>query len=153
MAEQKLIHIDLVPSFNFLHPLQLISEAVMKEAGAGKMDEDSQTYNFVLAVDEIVTNILKHGFDLTKKPFPITIKFIINNKKVTAEIYDEGEKYEPPSNYNQDIVMEQFCGMGLHFVKTLMDEYQYLYDNKQKKNIVIISIHLKKILPAVKPRQ
>ena len=69
----KIISVNLIPSINFLYPIQLVSEAVMLEAGAKGIKEDENTYNFVLAIEEILTNILKHGRKMKKGLFPILV--------------------------------------------------------------------------------
>lgn len=140
----KKINIEIEPSSHFLHSIQVISEAVMKEAGFGSIDTDSKTYNFVLAIDEIITNIFKHGLKLCDKPdFKISIKYIITPQKITVEIQDGAPKYVPPSDYDETTVLDNFSGMGLHFVRTLMDEYIYTYDEKLKINNVLLSLNIK----------
>lgn len=141
---KKIISINLIPSTNFLYPIQLVSEAVMLEAGAKGIKDDSNTYNFVLAVEEIITNILKHGRKKKKGLFSILIKYIINNKKVTVKIHDGGNQYKPPEKYDEKFVLENFSGMGLHFVRSVINEYKYEYDKEKKENIVTLVLKIKK---------
>ncbi|MBU1078722.1 MAG: ATP-binding protein, partial [Spirochaetes bacterium] len=133
---EKIITINLIPSINLLYPVQVLSEAVMLEAGAGGVRDDCTTYNFVLAVEEILTNVIRHGVPKKKDLFHIRIEFIIKNKKVIARIYDDGAKYSPPAEYDEDYVLKNFSGMGLHFVRSVIDEYDYRYDDEKKQNVV-----------------
>ncbi|MFC1504597.1 ATP-binding protein [Spirochaetota bacterium] len=135
----KIVVLDLVPSFNFISIVRKASEAVMLEAHAGNVQENDKTYNFVLSVEELITNVLRHGLKDTNKYSKIIIKYIFNNKKVTAIVYDKGPKYIPPKKYDLQYAMEHGCGMGLHFVRTLMDEYKYIRDDENSRNIVVIS--------------
>lgn len=140
---KKIISVNLIPSMNFFYPIQLLSEAVMLEAGAKGIKEDGNTYNFVLAVEEIISNILKHGMKKKKGLFPILIKYIINDKKVTVKIHDGGNQYMPPEKYDEKLVLENFSGMGLHFVRSIVDEYKYEYDKEKKENIVTLVLKIK----------
>lgn len=141
MQKEKEINLTLPPNPIFLHSVQVLSEAVMRKAGAGSLTKDSKAYNFVLAVDEIITNILKHGLKKSKD-FSINIKFLIKPNKVTAEIKEEAPEYNPPKKYNEKLVLETSCGIGLHLVRTVMDEYKYYYDKKTNTNIVILTLNL-----------
>ncbi|MDD5067122.1 MAG: ATP-binding protein [bacterium] len=147
--EKKKLRIDIIPKSTFMPTVQKISEAIMLEAGAGDINQDTQTYNFVLAVDEIIANIIKHGVRLTRKPFMVTIKYSIGPETVKAVICDGGVRYSPPGEYDEKIVLKNYSGMGLHFVRSLMDVYQYRYDSKNKKNIVTLAVNLNHALDSV----
>lgn len=142
--EKKVLTIDILPHNIFMPAVQKISEAVMLEAGAGDINQDEKTYSFVLAVDEIVANIMKHGVRITRRPFLINVKYIISGRNVRAVISDSANPYTPPSEYDEKTVLKNYCGMGLHFVRSLMDGYRYQYNHRQKRNIVTLTVHLGK---------
>lgn len=138
----KSIHLEIPPSSYFIQPVQSISEGAMIYAGAGKIDQDSKTYNFVLAVEEIIMNILKHGTKNLPKNSCIQITYLIYPEYVIAKIVDQGLPYKTPSEYDERTVIEHYSGMGLHFVRSLMDDYQYQYNKKNKTNNVTLMIKL-----------
>lgn len=139
---KKIFTIDIPPHNIFMPGVQKISEAVMLEAGAGDINRDEKTYSFVLAVDEIVANIMKHGVRTTRRPFLISVKYIIGPKTVQAVVSDSANPYNPPGEYDEKTVLKNYCGMGLHFVRSLMDGYRYQYDRRHKRNIVTLTVNL-----------
>ncbi|MBU1076409.1 MAG: ATP-binding protein [Spirochaetes bacterium] len=140
--EHKVVDINIVPDHVFLHSVQTISEAVMAMAGTGAMKTDYKTYNLVLAVDEIVSNIYRHGLKNSKGDFLINLKYFINDDKVRVEIREGAPEYTPPTTYDEKMVLEKYCGIGLHLVRTLMDEYKYYFEKESKTNVVMISLNI-----------
>lgn len=142
--KKKSIHIEIPISTYFIQILLNITESIMLRAGAGKINEDSKTYSFVLAIEEIVMNIIRHNSQSMPRDAHIDIIYFISNENVTAKITDKGSSYQTPKEYDEKTVLKQFSGMGLHFVRSLLDKYQYEYNEQEKTNNVILEINLLK---------
>lgn len=100
--------------------------------------------NIILAVDEACTNIIKHAY----KSFPdgeIKIKLQYSNRKLTIEILDHGDSFDPgrvpepdlQKYYNQHRV----GGLGMYLMRTLMDDVKYI-SVPGKYNQVLLSKNL-----------
>ena len=85
-----------------LESLQKIRQYVTsaaKEAGIQK-----RAYRLCLAVDEIATNIITHGYQENGLEGNISVKTEIDEKSLTVYIEDTAKPYDPT---NQDILEEE----------------------------------------------
>lgn len=105
--------------------------------------DHAESYGFVedqiadirLAVDEAVTNIIKHAYQNdTSKEINITLKFSANQLCIlltdTGKTF-EFETYELPNIKNQ-IKQKKRGGMGVYLIHSLMDNVTYT--RKGQKN-------------------
>lgn len=97
-----------------------------------------------LVLDEIINNIITYGYDDQKK-HDIDIKIFIKNEMLNLQIEDDARQFNPLSYTEPDtknsIEEREIGGLGLHFLKNMMDETIYKYDNK--KNILIMRKQIK----------
>ena len=86
--------------------------------------------SFKLALDEAVTNIIRHGYRDTPpgKAF-ITIRVIVKTNSFTFLIIDQGRTYDPRQAKSPDmaeyIKIGRRGGLGIFMMKKLMDEIDY----------------------------
>ncbi len=90
---------------------------------------DSHTaYDLVLAVDEICTNIVTHGYK-GLEPGPITVRFRAGKNQVTIKISDKGHTFDPGNapepNLDRDWRKRPVGGLGLFLVNKIADEVSY----------------------------
>jgi anti-sigma regulatory factor (Ser/Thr protein kinase) len=84
-----------------------------------------------LALDEAMTNTIEYSWpDGGDHELALTIA--IRNGAVVAEISDDGIAFDPlkvpPPDLESDIESRPVGGLGVHFVKTLMDDVGYRRD-------------------------
>ena len=90
---------------------------------------------FGVAIDEIYSNIVNHGYG--DKPGPITVKVIIsqNPRTVYVRFSDFGIPYNPLTYETPDITLSaeerQIGGLGIYLVRQTMDDMRYKYENGQ----------------------
>lgn len=98
----------------------------------GLADDESLHYNIDLAVDEIVVNIIEHGYGAT----PGTIRFTVtaDDDRVTVETVDYGRRFDPDNVPAPDLDHAQVGGYGLFLVHQLMDEVHYRHDAARGAN-------------------
>lgn len=96
-------------------------------------------YAVNLALDEIVTNIVLHGFeDSTGQEFEV--RLTVEAGGVTGEVEDGGIAFNPLDAPAPDLTApldeRALGGLGIHLVKNLMDKVNYRRDGA--KNVLTI---------------
>jgi anti-sigma regulatory factor (Ser/Thr protein kinase) len=85
-------------------------------------------YHLLVSIEEILTNIIKYGFD-EEGVHPIHITFRHINENVEMEFEDRGREFNPLEISEPDldtpIENRQLGGLGIHLVKKMMDEAKY----------------------------
>ncbi len=94
-----------------------------------------QMHDVRLAVDEALTNIIKHAYekDSTKK---IDIELEINSEKLCVTLADTGKAFKVRALKQPNVLeyarQKKRGGMGLYLIHTLMDSVDYY--RKEGKN-------------------
>lgn len=81
-----------------------------------------------LAIEELVTNCIKYGYD-DSKDHTIDVVLVVEEGALTIEVIDDGNPFNPleaPSP-NLSVAMEDrpIGGLGLHLLRELSDEMSY----------------------------
>ena len=111
-----------------LESLPLFREHI-KNACQEKAGLDAQSiYDVLLAVDEICTNIITHGY-AGMDPGSIILNVEVSAQALVVTISDFGhafEPVEPPTpNANASLEEREAGGLGLFFVFSSVDEINY----------------------------
>ena len=82
----------------------------------------------VLAVDEACTNVIKHAYKFLPDG-EIKIKLRYSDKKLLVDITDYGKSFDADllkrPDMNEYFKMKKVGGLGVHLMKTLMDDVKY----------------------------
>ena len=86
----------------------------------------------VLAVDEAVSNIMRHAYeDFSKGTRTIIIEFEADDKKVTFRLRDSGREFDPTGVSDPDILEHvkqgRRYGLGLFLMRRIMDEVKFVF--------------------------
>ena len=85
-------------------------------------------YDLQLALEEILTNVITHGYP-DDQVHHISIRLTLDAGLVTAEIQDDGRPFNPLDAPRPDLRTSlkdrPVGGLGILFVRTLMDEVEY----------------------------
>lgn len=96
-------------------------------------------FDLKLAIEEIVTNIVKYGLKSQQRA-RITIQLQIDAEAVQVEICDPGKAFNPLTTADPDLDVpleeRKLGGMGIFLVKQLMDNVNYRRD--ENRNILTI---------------
>ena len=96
-------------------------------------------YAVNLALDEVVTNIVLHGFDDPANQ-DVEARLVVKEGIITAEIEDSGREFDPlkapPPNLTANLDERTLGGLGIHLVKSLMDKVDYRREGT--KNVLTI---------------
>jgi anti-sigma regulatory factor (Ser/Thr protein kinase) len=86
------------------------------------------TFRLTLSLDEIVCNVIRHGFD-DDADHQILVTVDVSNGVVTATVVDDGAAFDPREaplpDLDAPLDQRQAGGLGMHLVRTTMDEVDY----------------------------
>ena len=89
---------------------------------------DDATFKLTLALDEIVANVVRHGFE-DEGEHRIEVKVTVDDRTVTASVEDDGLEFDPREapvpDLDLPIEMRKPGGLGMHLVKATMDSVEY----------------------------
>lgn len=117
-----------------LEKLSQIADFIFTNAHKLGLD-DKGIFQLQLAVDEVASNIILHGY--THKTGPIHLTIWKENKKIMLMIEDRGEPFNPLNAEKPDLnaPLEERSpgGLGIHFLKTLTDYVHYEFKNGKNR--------------------
>ena len=92
--------------------------------------------NLNLVLEELVTNIIFYGYE-DKDEHEININLSYKNNTIKVQIEDDGRQFDPLQVPEPDIEKtvedRKIGGLGIHFVRKIMDDINYLrLDNKNR---------------------
>jgi serine/threonine-protein kinase RsbW len=97
-----------------------------------------------VCLDELINNTISYGYE-DRDAHSIAIKLSLDADVLSAEIRDDGKPFDPrqaaPAVLDESLQSRQIGGLGLHFVKSLMDEISYT--RVGHNNVVKISKRLR----------
>ena len=96
-------------------------------------------YAVNLALDEVVTNIVRHGFD-DPKGREVVAHILVQESVVTTVVTDEGRSFNPLDVPAPDLTAplseRELGGLGIHLVRNLMDAVEY--HREKEKNVLTL---------------
>jgi len=104
----------------YLRLLRSTIDQVCSLAGFSKMDSSK----IVLAVDEACSNVIRHAYG-NKSGLPIIITCHILPTKLEITMVDQGEAADVPSIKPRQLNDIRPGGLGVHIIRTVMDEVHY----------------------------
>jgi anti-sigma regulatory factor (Ser/Thr protein kinase) len=88
-------------------------------------------YHINLALDEVITNVIMHGYD-DAQGHEILARVSVDGPTIVIEVTDDGRPFNPldapPVDFTTDPLDRPVGGLGLHLVRTLMDAIEYRYE-------------------------
>jgi serine/threonine-protein kinase RsbW len=101
----------------------------------------TMAFNLNLVLEELISNIIFYAFD-DDKEHHIAVAFSLDNNNIGIEIKDDGKAFDPlqeneaSEEVGKSIEERKIGGLGIHFVKKLMDDIEY----KRVKNNNILML-------------
>ena len=94
----------------------------------------------LLAVDDLLNNIVNYAYQ-DEEAHEISVVVNLSSRRVSVTVSDDGMPFNPFGAEVPDIStlleVREAGGLGIHLVRTLMDEYRY--ERRARRNIVIIA--------------
>jgi anti-sigma regulatory factor (Ser/Thr protein kinase) len=126
-----------------LDSLRPIADYVMAAAAAAGLDRRA-SYRLRLAVDEIATNIIVHGYANAGRQGVLGLRADIDDRALTIAIDDTGVTYDPRQapipDINLPIEQRPVGGLGVYLAMRSVDEF--FYEQLGDRNRTIFKMHL-----------
>lgn len=120
--------LNLPGTLDALAPLRAYAAKAAEEAGLDK----KASYNLCLAVDEVATNVVLHGYEEQGKSGPIRAWASVTDAALTFVLEDEGASYDPsghelPTEEELKLPLEQRLagGLGIYLAYIGVDRLDY----------------------------
>jgi serine phosphatase RsbU (regulator of sigma subunit)/anti-sigma regulatory factor (Ser/Thr protein kinase)/putative methionine-R-sulfoxide reductase with GAF domain len=130
-----------------LDALSPIRDYVKEAAGSAGLDH-AATYNLMLAVDEIATNIILHGYKEAGLEGNISVAAAVEDDNLVIQLSDNGKSYDPLAHQEPDeeeldkeLSDRPIGGLGIMLAKRGVDDLQY--ESTDKGNVHRFVVHLK----------
>jgi len=106
---------------------------------------ERKIFDVQLAVDEACANIIEYGYADTEEVGMIEIICCKKGEDIVVVITDAGIPFDPtsvqPPDLNANLEERQIGGLGIYFMKRLMDEIKYEF--RDGKNVLTMVVHVR----------
>jgi serine/threonine-protein kinase RsbW len=127
--------------------ISTICDFVAQGAEKAGLDEDA-TFHVQLACDEACTNIIEHAYGGEGEGV-IDVSWQVNRRTLTITLQDQGRPFNPDAVESPDIPQNpdkidqlKIGGLGLHFMRRLMDEVTFSFDTNRGNTLIMVK-HIK----------
>lgn len=124
-------HMESLTVRGDLDSLELITNYVLKAAQLAHLTS-KETYRLRLAIDEIATNIITHGYSEAGLSGTLTIQGFIKINKIVIQLEDTGQSFNPSElscNKNLTILTNSKSreegGLGIFLALNSVDHFHY----------------------------
>lgn len=116
--------------------------AYVAEAARAAGLDSGRTYSLCLAVDEIATNIVLHGYEEVGLKGDIIVEALQQRGQLIILLLDHGKTYDPDRIPKPDLenALEQQGGWGVFLGKVCVDQFEYTSTNSG--NVHRFVVHL-----------
>ena len=120
--------------------------AFVQRASEAAALEDKRAYQLALAVDEIATNIVLHGYEENNSSGDIGVSADIEDNSLTVRLSDTAPPYDPlvrsgPADLNSPLEERQIGGLGIFLAQKNVDEFRYEFTDGENHNIFVMNQH------------
>lgn len=125
-----------------LDSLKEIRDHVMAGAEAAGIEKKA-AYRLALAVDEIATNVVTHGYEETGRDGNIHLQIDMDEQSFIVIVEDDGEPFDPrqhddPAHLNATLEDRPIGGLGVFLAIRGVDQFEYEYADGKNRNIFIV---------------
>lgn len=132
-----------------LDSLDAIAQYVMAVAAETGLDKKA-SYNLRLAVDEIATNIIIHGYEEAGREGVLDLQAVVDEQSLTISLEDTGAPYNPTERPNPDdlalpIEQRKMGGLGVYLAIHGVDKFIYERLGDRNHNIFVVNLSKKAV--------
>jgi anti-sigma regulatory factor (Ser/Thr protein kinase) len=123
--------------------LSAIGDYVAQVAAEAGLDENA-AYGLRLAVDEIATNVVVHGYQQADQAGELIVSACLEDEKITLLLEDESPPYDPrqtppPDNLDQTPEERPLGGLGVFLALQGVDAYHYEYVDGRNRHTFMMN--------------
>lgn len=125
-----------------LDALAPVRRYVQQAAQAADLDAKT-AYGLVLAIDELVTNVVTHGYAEAGLHGDVAVQAHVDTQTLTITVEDCGVPFDPlqkttPDHLERPLEERPIGGLGIYLVLENVDEFRYEYVDQRNRNIVVM---------------
>lgn len=125
-----------------LESLGRIGEYVLDAATSAGL-ERREAYRLRLAVDEIATNAIVHGYDEAGTTGDLIVQADFDDRHLQLVLEDAGPEYDPlstppPDDLDQPLDDRDIGGLGVFLALKGVDEFRYSREDGKNYNIFVM---------------
>ena len=119
------ISFTLVNQLSEVKRLSRLVEAFGEAEGLGP----EAVFSLNLALDEVVTNVIRYAHDDDGRQHPIVVRLALEQDVLTAQVEDDGRAFNPlevpAPDIGASIDERPIGGLGIHLVRSVMNSVEY----------------------------
>lgn len=104
--------------------------------------EPDAAFDVRLATEEVVTNVIEHGYAGAPAPRPITVRFHHDPRQVVVTIDDLAPPFDPatvrPADPSASLEQRRIGGLGWYFVNRVMDEVRHEHLHPRGNRLTLV---------------
>ncbi|MDX2133096.1 MAG: ATP-binding protein [Planctomycetota bacterium] len=125
MSERPDLRVEMVSNPRYLCALRELMISMSRQLDF----TETQCSQIALAVDEAVTNIIRHGYaGRTDRPIVVAVmpfRDVARGEGVRIVIEDEARQVDPSTIRGRDLADIRPGGLGVHIIREVMDDVAY----------------------------
>ena len=118
----------------------VINYAISAAHEAGLSERELQRIR--LAVDELATNIVMHGYEEAGRSGDLSISAEYDEGQFTIYLEDSGEEFDPrdtpPPDLGTPLGKRPLGGLGIHLALWAVDQFHYEHKKNRNRSILIM---------------
>jgi anti-sigma regulatory factor (Ser/Thr protein kinase) len=129
-----------------LNALEPIAELVMEQAAIAGLDKHA-AYQLQLAVDELATNCVIHGYQEHRLEGDLRVSADVAAGRLTVVVEDTSVPYDPrrhdmarvEETFDDPLHERPIGGLGVYFIMQAVDEFDYQYIDGRNRNTLVVN--------------
>jgi anti-sigma regulatory factor (Ser/Thr protein kinase) len=128
-----------------LASLSVIGRYVVDAATAAGLDR-ADAYRLRLAVDEIATNVVVHGYQEANETGSVAISATIDDRTLTIAVEDTARAFDPttmtlPDEDELDLPLEErdIGGLGVMLAREGVDDFRYERIEGRNRTMIVVN--------------
>ena len=126
-----------------LDSLSAIGHFVTAAAELAGLDK-KKAYRLRLAVDEIATNIIVHGYDEAGQSGDVLVIAEVDTDALTIILEDTSPPFDPrnlgrPDHIDKPVEERPIGGLGIYLTLENVDKFDYEFVNNHNRNVFVVN--------------
>ncbi|MCB8984625.1 MAG: anti-sigma regulatory factor [Ardenticatenaceae bacterium] len=121
-----------------IEPVVKFAVQAAEEAGL----DDKDTFRIRLAVDELATNIIMHGYLEAGRSGDIVVSSEVADDQLLICLEDNGATHDPrhtpPPNLNAPLEERPLGGLGIYLALWAVDQFHYEHDQNVNRSVLVL---------------